>query len=88
MLTAGEHINANLPDLSFVIPAANENRWSDLLATLIATDPRPIAGLVGTDCDTARREVTVAGQTGRKSDRLDLLLTSVFHDGPEVAGRR
>jgi hypothetical protein len=26
---------AGLPNLSFVIPAANENRWSDLLATLV-----------------------------------------------------
>lgn len=71
-----------LPDLSFVIPAANENRWSDLLATLLATDPQPIVGLLGVKCDAVRREVVVPGQVGRKSDRLDLLLMS---GGQEVA---
>jgi hypothetical protein len=62
------------PNLSFVIPAANENRWSDLLAVLISTDPAPIARLLDVDFDTVRREVVVSGQVGRKSDRLDLLL--------------
>ena len=62
------------PNLSFVIPAANENRWSDLLAALISTDPAPIARLLDVDFDTVRREVVVPGQVGRKSDRLDLLL--------------
>ena len=62
------------PNLSFVIPAANENRWSDLLATLISTDPAPVACLLDVDFDTVRREVVVPGQVGRKSDRLDLLL--------------
>lgn len=70
------------PDLSFVIPAANENRWSDLLATLISTDPRPIAGLIGVECDAVRREVVVPGLVGRRSDRLDLLL---LREGREVA---
>jgi len=62
------------PNLSFVIPAANENRWSDLLAALISTDPAPIARLLDVDFDMVRREVVVPGQVGRKSDRLDLLL--------------
>jgi len=62
------------PNLSFVIPAANENRWSDLLATLISTDPVPIVRLLDVDFDTVRREVVVPGQVRRKSDRLDLLL--------------
>ncbi|GAB3488271.1 hypothetical protein [Flexivirga lutea] len=65
---------AELPDLSFVVPAANENRWSDLLASLIATDPDPMAGLVGVAFDTVQREVVIPGQDARKSDRLDLLL--------------
>ena len=73
---------AGLPNLSFVIPAANENRWSDLLATLITTDKSPLAKILGLAFDTVRREVTVPGQTGRKSDRLDLLL---LQDGKEVA---
>lgn len=66
---------AELPDLSFVIPAANENRWSDLLASLIATDPEPMAELVGIAFDGVQREVVIPGDQARKSDRLDLLLT-------------
>lgn len=62
------------PDLSFVIPAANENRWSDLLATLVVTDPDPFAELLGVDFDAVRREVVVPG-VARTADRLDLLLT-------------
>jgi hypothetical protein len=61
------------PNLSFVIPGSNENRWSDLLASLIATDPDPIAGIVGGHPDEVEREPVVRGD-GRKSDRLDLLL--------------
>jgi hypothetical protein len=38
--------NIKSPDLSFFVPAANENRWSDLLATLISTDPDRIARLL------------------------------------------
>lgn len=34
-------MNVREPDLSFVIRGWNENRWSDLLASLIATDPAP-----------------------------------------------
>lgn len=70
------------PDLSFVIPASNENRWSDLLATLISTDPLPMSDLLGVECDLVRREVVVPGQVGRNSDRLDLLL---LLDGKDVA---
>ena len=73
---------AGLPNLSFVIPAANENRWSDLLATMFTTDPAPFASLLGVDFDVVRREVTAPGTTGRTSDRLDLLL---LQDGHEVA---
>jgi hypothetical protein len=62
------------PDLSYVIPGWSENRWSDLLASLIKTDPGPIAQLIGAAPDDVRREVAVPGQTSRKSDRLDLLL--------------
>jgi hypothetical protein len=56
--------------------AANENRWSDLLATLISTDPDQIARLLQIECDSVRREVVVPGFAGRRSDRLDLLLQS------------
>lgn len=70
------------PDLSFLVPAANENRWSDLLASLIATDPLPVARLLGIECDAVRREVVVPGTVARSSDRLDLLL---LDRGREVA---
>lgn len=70
------------PDLSFVIPAANETRWSDLLASLISTDPAPISGFVGAEPDTVRREAVVPGNVARKSDRLDLLLQ---RDGKQLA---
>lgn len=63
-----------LPNLSFIVPGASENRWSDLLAVLMTTDPTPLASLLGLEFDTVRREVTVPGSTGRHADRLDLLL--------------
>lgn len=63
------------PDLSFVIPGWSENRWSDLLASLIKTDPAPIEQLIGVAPDDVQREVAGRGDTSRKSDRLDLLLT-------------
>ena len=62
------------PDLSFVVPAANENRWSDLLATLISTDPAPMKALLAIDFDTVRREVLLAVPGARRADRLDFLL--------------
>jgi hypothetical protein len=62
------------PDLSFVVPATSENRWTDLLASLISTDPRPIAEFVGAEPDAVEREVVVTGRGARTSDRLDLLL--------------
>jgi len=70
------------PDLRFIVPAANENRWSDLLASLISTDPGPIAQFVGAEPDDVRREVVVPGLVDRKSDRLDLLL---LRDGRQLA---
>lgn len=66
--------SGRLPDLRFVVPAANENRWSDLLASMIATDPVPLAGLLEVEFDEIAREVVVAAGAGRRSDRLDVLL--------------
>lgn len=63
------------PDLSYVIPGWSENRWSDMLASLLSTDPAPIEQLIGVAPDAIRREVAVPGETSRRSDRLDLLLT-------------
>jgi hypothetical protein len=68
-----------VPDLQFIVPATNENRWSDLLASLISTDPGPIAQFVGAKPDEVQREVVVRGQVDRKSDRLDLLLLRNGH---------
>ena len=70
------------PDLSFFIPAANENRWSDVLALLISTDPKPISRFVGAEPQAVRREVVAPGQVARTSDRLDLLL---LRDGRQLA---
>lgn len=67
------------PDLSFVIPAANENRWSDLLGSLISTDPAPLSDLLDIQFDTIRREVSVPAQAARRSDRVDLLLECGGH---------
>lgn len=76
------NVSRRNPELSFLVPAANENRWSDLLATLIATDPAPMAEMLGVEFDTVRREVAVPSYVARKSDRLDLLL---LRNGAEVA---
>lgn len=57
------------------MPGWAENRWSDLLATLIATDPTPMGRVLGVLVDDVRREVAVAAAAAGKSDRLDLLLT-------------
>lgn len=70
------------PDLRFIVPAANENRWSDLLASLISTDPAPIAQFVGAEPDEVLREEPVQGQVGPKTERLDLLL---LRDGQQLA---
>lgn len=65
-----------VPDLRFLAPGWNENRWSDLLATLILADPEPLAHFVsGVVVDEVRREVSVAGATVR-AERLDLLLSA------------
>jgi hypothetical protein len=63
-----------MPDLRFLAPGWNENRWSDLLATLVLTDPHPLAQFIGgAMVDDVRREVSVAG-TAVRGERLDLLL--------------
>lgn len=71
-------------DLSFVVPGANENRWSDLLATLIATDPAPAARFCGAPPTQVRREVMppTTDDGSRTRDRLDLLL---HHDDATLA---
>nr|MDT0659103.1 PD-(D/E)XK nuclease family protein [Micromonospora sp. DSM 115978] len=67
-----------LPAIGFALPLDSENRWSDLLAMLVATDPRPLCELAGTDVDDpekllVRREVAIGS-----GNRLDIV---VEHDG-------
>jgi hypothetical protein len=73
--------NIKPPDLSFVVPAANENRWSDLLVTLISTEPDQIARLLQIECDSVRREVVVPGLAGRRSERATQGQKRAYADG-------
>ena len=64
---------ARPPALRHALPLNSENRWSDLLAVLVETDPRPICHVLGLDIDpnevTVRREVSVDA-----SNRPDVVL--------------
>lgn len=71
-----------MPNLSFEVPGASENRWTDLSASLITTDPLPFSRLPGLQFGGIQREVVVATGTRKRVDRLDLLLTK---DGSPVA---
>lgn len=66
-------------DLSFIVPGSNENRWSDLLATLATTDAQPLSELLSVEFDEVEREVSVTGET-KRVDRLDLLLRRAGDD--------
>ena len=61
------------PRLHHVLPLGNENRWSDLLAVLIDTDPQPMLKLLDVSPDsetlTVQRE-----HFASSSDRPDLVL--------------
>src|SRR5688500_8871424 len=67
--------------ISRLVPLESENRWSDLLAALVDTDPQPAAALLGLGHGalTVRREATLqhlqagAKATSTKKDRIDLL---------------
>lgn len=60
------------PAIRYALPLTGENRWSDMLAVLIATDPELICHLLRLDVDPAtvdvRREVKADG------GRLDIVL--------------
>jgi hypothetical protein len=62
------------PDIRFALPLASENRWSDLLAVLVSTDPVPICGLLDLDVPPGslalHRELSVNAK-----NRPDLVLT-------------
>jgi hypothetical protein len=61
-------------------PLDNENGWSDLLAALIETDPRPVADALALgpvqpgDVQVRRETVSDTDFTDRRRDRIDLLV--------------
>ncbi len=59
-----------------LLPLASENKWTDLLATLIELDPQPLARLLGVAADLQVKREVVVPTAPSKSDRLDLLLCS------------
>jgi hypothetical protein len=70
------------PSLRFLLPASNENRWTDLLASFIETDPQPLAKLLNLAGPFGvHREVSIIRDDHRE-DRLDLLLTRRGDDSP------
>jgi hypothetical protein len=48
---------AELPVIRFALPINSENRWSDLLAVLIATDPEPVTQLLGLSVSPGKVQV-------------------------------
>lgn len=57
-----------------LVPLGAENRWSDLIATLIEIDPSPVAGLLG--LGDSPRQVTVQREVAVGRDRIDLVITA------------
>jgi hypothetical protein len=56
------------PPIRHLVPLGAENRWSDLIATMIETDPSPVAGLFGlgdSPCQVAVQREAPAGGHGR-----------------------
>lgn len=65
--------DGDLPEIRFALPINSENRWSDLLAVLIATDPKPACELLG--LDAAPGQVVVEREVSVDSaNRPDLIL--------------
>ena len=63
-----------------MLPLRSENRWSDLLAVLIETDPAPILNVVGLDFVDAD-DVTVAREVyAGDNNRIDIVLTAAGKD--------
>jgi hypothetical protein len=71
---AGQQLRpVGLPDLGLALPLHSEERWSDLLAVLLCTDPAPALRLLGLSVDpagiTVHREQRVSTR-----DRPDIVL--------------
>lgn len=63
-----------VPAVEHLLPLGSENRWTDLLATLVATDPSPITRMLNLHFDGQRVRVSREITVGLK-DRPDLVLT-------------
>lgn len=64
-----------LPSIRFALPPNSENRWSDLLAVLVQTDPTPLCDLIGAG-DSASGLSVIRESAVTKKDRPDLLLNA------------
>ncbi len=77
-------------DISLLIPYSNENRWSDVLATMITADPSPLVelGLLPREaCATGIRVVreVSANREGGGLDRIDLKIVAADDGAPLLA---
>lgn len=77
-------------DLVFLLPYTNENRWSDLLATLIQSDPGPLVslGLLAEGDLEGGIRVTRERSVDREDwgrDRIDIEVRSARKDTPLIA---
>ncbi|MEV6236542.1 PD-(D/E)XK nuclease family protein [Lentzea sp. NPDC051838] len=62
------------PPVRHLVPLGAENRWSDLIAAMIESDPEPVAELLGLG-DSPQRVVVQREVPVRKRDRIDLVIT-------------
>lgn len=62
------------PPIRHLVPLGAENRWSDLLAALIETDPHPVAGLLGLG-DSPHQVVVEREAAAGGRHRIDLVIT-------------
>jgi hypothetical protein len=67
-----------MPAISYALPLGSENRWSGLLAVLIATDSVPLADLIGLTLRTGDLEVIREASVFENS-RPDLVLRDADH---------
>jgi hypothetical protein len=60
-------------NLRFVVPLENENRWSDLLAVLVCTDPVAAAGALFLG-EVQGRDITACREVPAGGERVDLVV--------------
>ena len=61
-------------DLGLLVPLENENRWTDLLAVLVATDPATAADMLGLGDVTGHRVTLAREVRAGHHERVDLLI--------------